>query len=177
VFVDVDQAVASCSELARLPVISAESRARLATIEGLLRSLVPASIPAFNVRAPVDVSFTYRVAEVIDDAHCLEASALRVFFSAASNRRAITRDLRKLLQLVLRGRHWARASLALGKHLVSPFSAQVAQEALGILGLPTNDRRGILIVKPSPLVNRDYVAVTGRPSLYFDHWIGFLDWQ
>ena len=107
--------IANAAKLDKSSSISAEGRARLARLVGLLQLFDTGRVaPSLRVRpdvGPHEVS--RRIAEILEDAYLLEASQLRRLFGLKQNVTSIRRDLRKLLEFIVRSRSWARGLVSL----------------------------------------------------------------
>jgi hypothetical protein len=105
------------------PHLSSESRARLAVIESLFASYVAGpSLPClrFYSRSP-GYALIERLDEILEDAYLLEASQLRRFLGFRQNIASVTRDLRRVLNHIVRYRSWAKGALRVATE--STFSA------------------------------------------------------
>jgi len=110
-----DRFIANAARLDKSCSISAEGRARLARLVGLVRLFdikrVAPSLRLLSDVGPQEVS--RRIAEILEDAYLLEASHLRRMFGLKQNVTAIKRDLRKLLDFIVKTRSWARGLVSL----------------------------------------------------------------
>jgi len=101
-----EQFIAYTTELDESPSTSAEGRARLARLAGLIQLFdTSQTVPSLRVRpdvGPQDVS--HRIAEILEDAYLLEASHLRRTFGLKQNIASVRRDLRKLLEFITKNR-------------------------------------------------------------------------
>jgi hypothetical protein len=107
--------IANAAKLDKSSSISAEGRARLARLVGLLQLFdTGRAAPSLRVRpdvGPHEVS--RRIAEILEDAYLLEASQLRRMFGLKQNVTSIRRDLRKLLEFIAKSRPWDRGLVSL----------------------------------------------------------------
>ncbi len=98
------------SRMSSIAQLSAEARARLAVLEGLLRVYEhPTEIPGFAVTS--NCSVVERLEEIVEDAYMLEASLLRRFFCMGANLASIRRDLRSITKFIAKRRPWAKGIL------------------------------------------------------------------
>ena len=131
---------AQCEHFGKL--LSGEGRARLAVIEGLYRTYDRTlELPAFRITLSGDESFAERVEDILDDAHFLEVSALRRFVGIAQNRRAVVRDMRRLVASIVKTKKWASGAMQAATqfaHVPSAAASAVLQlaEELSVANLP-----------------------------------------
>ena len=152
--------------------LTAEAGARLAVLRGMFASYdQQIQLPTFVVVASSDSVFGERLEEILDDAHFLEVTTLRRFFGASQNKRAIARDLRKLISFIVRNKHWAKGAVSAGTGLVrwpSHFDKSAAHLLDGLQarsqGSPT------ITTRFDAARNRPFWSVIGRRSIYGGEW-------
>ena len=138
--------------LLSLPGLSQESMARLATIQGVFSLFSNNdSLPCFTCVPQTGNSFAERIDEIMEDAHLLEASALRRFLSIGANAASIKRDLRKLLQFIAKHSKWAKGALALATQVafLPPRSKEVIDKLSACMPELASDATAPVIVVPS----------------------------
>ena len=108
------QAIQKIDTLVGSNLLSPESRSRLAIVRGLFSLFGDVQeVPCFRyIATEPHQSLTERLDEILDDAYLLEASCLRRFLGLKANVKAIKRDLRKLVQFIVKNRSWAKGVLA-----------------------------------------------------------------
>lgn len=95
-------------------LLSNESKSRLSIVRGLFALFANVQeIPGFQCITNLSYhSLKERLDEILDDAYLLEASCLRRFLGLKANVKAIMRDLRKLVQFIVKNRPWAKGVLS-----------------------------------------------------------------
>jgi len=108
------RAIQTIDTLISSDLFSPESRSRLAIVRGLFSLFCDGQeVPCFRyIATEPHQSVIERLDEILDDAYLLEASCLRRFLGLKANVKAIKRDLRKLVQFIVKNRSWARGVLA-----------------------------------------------------------------
>jgi hypothetical protein len=108
------QAIQRIDTLIGSDPLSPESRSRLAIVRGLFSLFGDVQeVPCFRyIATEPHQSLIERLDEILDDAYLLEASCLPRFLGLKANVKAIKRDLRKLVQFIVKNRSWARGVLA-----------------------------------------------------------------
>ncbi|MFZ2634274.1 MAG: hypothetical protein WA081_17810 [Desulfosalsimonadaceae bacterium] len=97
--------------------LSAESRNRLTTIEGIFSLFTKKEeIPGFVCIPLKDYSFSERINEIMEDADLLQASELRRFFGLKSNVASIKRDMRIILKFISK-KGWVKGALNVSSQL------------------------------------------------------------
>ena len=124
--------------------LSGEVGARLAVIEGVLRSFERRlEIPGLCVyRSATGVSLRERLEEVVEDAYLLEASYLRRHFGLGANLASLRRDLRKLTKYISANRPWAKGLIKAGSVVGQLGSTEATSELLDAFGQETNSVGG-----------------------------------
>jgi hypothetical protein len=104
-------------------------------------------IPGFTCRDGVNVVFTERISEILEDAYLIEASRLRLFFGIQPNIASLKRDLRKILTFIVRRRSWARRALGVALQAAS-FAKDPSELADAVLSIipDVNTLRGPIIL-------------------------------
>lgn len=160
---------------ARARHIRGEARARL----GVLRSLFEAANDAVPHAGLQMVSGRERfVADtidgILDDAEFLQASALRRTFSVASNKRAVSRMIRRLLAAVTRKQLWARSLLMAAQSLVVVACGRLgaSQAATELLQTVLDSAQSeSVVISPEPLLSAPSVVIRAvRAARHEDEW-------
>jgi hypothetical protein len=128
---------ANISAILACPALTPESRARLANIQGIFSAFsVKTESPRLRFLPDIPASvITDRIAEIVEDAYLLEASALRRLLGLRQNVAAVRRDLRLLLRTITRSRKWAKDIVAVGTEMLATGTdvSKVANAAIQIV--------------------------------------------
>ena len=155
--------------------IRGEARARLV----VLRSLFAAA----NETAPLtglhavpgrERFLAERLDDILDDAEFLQASAVRRHFSISSNKRALSRDIRRLLSAVARKKTWARSLMMAAQSLVVMACDRVGASQAGAELVQTildcAEASSVVISPEPPLPEPSIVIRAVHAAKHKDEW-------
>jgi hypothetical protein len=112
--------------------------------------------------------------EILDDAEFLQASALRRWFSISSNKRAVSRDLRRVVSALTQKKRWAQSLAAVSKSLVGIAAdrfggSDAARELAGTIFASAASSSVVIAPRP-PVTVRSIVVETVRAAKHDDQW-------
>lgn len=106
--------------------LATEARARLAKVRGLFQLFTVSDeivgfriIPALSQHCVLE-----RIDEILEDAYLLEASKLRRFLNISANKAALKRDVRTIVNHIVKKRPWAKGIAEAGVQLALRSSGQ-----------------------------------------------------
>jgi len=155
--------------------IRGEARARLV----VLRSLFAAANDTVSYSGLQGVSGRERflaetIDDILDDAEFLQASALRRHFSVASNKRALSRNIRRLVAAVTRKKAWARSLMVVAQSLMvlacAKLGASQAATELVQTILDSAQSSSVVISPEPPLPAPSMVVHAVRAAKHEDEW-------
>jgi len=97
-----------------------EAHARLIVLQALFRGAENVgSVLGVQTIAGAEAFVSNAIDEILDDAEFLQASALRRWFSMSSNKRAVSRDLRRIINAFTQKKRWAQSLIVASKSLAA----------------------------------------------------------
>ncbi len=151
---DPNYALSALVFLHDLEFFSGESKARLAILEGLLKTFkTEPELPGLYIIPSSETFFTERIEEILEDAHLLEASTLRRTFSVRANVASVKRDLRKLMNFIASKKKWAKGILkATSQTILIPKSVEaIGENILEIVPSLTDNVKSPVLICPGDI--------------------------
>jgi len=146
------EAVAGVDTLIRSDLLSPESKSRLSVVRGLFALYSDTfNVPGFRyIGEATQISLQERLDEILEDAYLLEASHLRKFLSLKANTKAIKRDLRKLINFIVKNRSWAKGLLSAANQnaLLPAVPNETAIAILDAISSTSRDHSAPLLIDP-----------------------------
>jgi len=155
--------------------IRGEARARLVVLRSLFAAATE-TVPHAGLEAvPGRERFLAEtIDDILDDAEFLQASALRRHFSMSSNKRALSRNVRRLLSAVTRKKAWARSLMMGVQSLIVMACAKVgaSQAATELVQtiLDSAQSSSVVISPEPPLPEPSMVIRAVRAAKHEDEW-------
>ncbi|HDH13023.1 MAG TPA: hypothetical protein ENG83_12635 [Nitrospirae bacterium] len=117
--------------------LGSESKARLTVLNGISNCFEKKEdIPVLVCRPNLAIPLADRIDEIMEDAYLLEVSKLRTFLSLESNWVSIKRDIRKILNFIIKNRSWAKNIVQIGTQTIGiPKETGAVIDALYEIGL------------------------------------------
>ena len=178
--------------LLKLKSLTQEARVRLSVLRGLFRAYNSSvEMPGFQLlHSSLSKSISERLEEIVEDAYLLEASFLRRLLGFEANKAAIRRDLRRLVNFIVKNRPWAKGLLKatsqtcqMGAETLTPIletiPANAGQKASPVLISPISYYQSVLTSCPEKVLLE--VRNSGN-SVAFHYWRQqdldpkFMDW-
>lgn len=155
--------------------IRGEARARLVVLRSLFTA-AKESMPHSGLQAvPGRERFLAEtIDDILDDAEFLQASTLRRHFSIASNKRALSRNVRRLLGALTRKKPWARSLMITAQSLIVMACARVgASQAATELVQTVLDsaQSSSVVISPEPALPAPSIVIRAvRAAKHEDEW-------
>ncbi len=152
-----------------------EARARLVVLRGLFAGAERLGAATGLQGVPGSAMFVSNtIDEILDDAEFLQASALRRWFSVSSNKRAVSRDLRRVVNALTQKKRWAQSLVAVSKSLVGVVAGRVggsdAARELVRTVFESAASSSVVIAPQPPVTTPSMVVQTVRAAKHDDQW-------
>lgn len=155
--------------------IRGEARARLVVLRSLFAATNETVLHSgLAVVAGRERLIAETIDDILDDSEFLQASALRRHFSVASNKRALSRNIRRLLRAVAGKKRWARLLLMSAQSLVVMACGKIGggQAATELVAtILDSAQSSSVVISPEPALPSPSMVIRAvRAAKHEDEW-------